>query len=172
MFQDEARFGLLGRPHRCWAPRPVRPTVGARLERKFSYAFAAVSPHDGVMDSLVLPWVNAETMSIFLASVAERHADEFIVMVMDRAGWHIAGGLVVPQNMRLVYLPPYSPELNPAEHLWESLRERHFANTVSGDLDAVEAALVAGLRAMEADSFTTQKLTGFNWITSISLNAD
>ena len=172
MFQDEGRFGLMGRPRRCWAPRQVRPTVGARLERQFTYAFAAVSPHDGVMDSLILPWVNAETMSLFLATVAERHANEFIVMVMDQAGWHIAGDLIVPANMRLVYLPPYSPELNPAEHLWDSLRENHFASTVAGSLDAVEATLVEGLRSMEADLPSTQKLTGFNWITSISLNAD
>ena len=172
MFQDEGRFGLMGRPRRCWAPRQVRPTVGARLERQFTYAFAAVSPHDGVMDSLILPWVNAETMTLFLATVAERHADEFIVMVMDQAGWHIAADLIVPANMRVVYLPPYSPELNPAEHLWDSLRENHFANTVVSNLDAVEASLVEGLRSMEADLPRTQKLTGFNWITSISLNAD
>ena len=125
--------------------------MGARLERQFTYAFAAVSPHDGVMDSLILPWVNAQTMTLFLATVAERHANEFIVMVMDRAGWHIAGDLVVPANMRLVYLPPYSPELNPAEHLWDSLRENHFGNTVAASLDAVEASLVTGLRSMEAD---------------------
>ena len=124
------------------------------------------------MDSLILPWVNAETMTLFLATVAERHADEFIVMVMYQAGWHIAADLVVPDNMRVVYLPPYSPELNPAEHLWDSLRERHFANTVAGSLDAVEASLVEGLRSMEADLPSTQKLTGFDWIISISLNAD
>ena len=59
MFQDEGRFGLLGKPRRCWAPTGARPVVGARLTRKFSYAFAAVSPHDGVMDSLILPWVNS-----------------------------------------------------------------------------------------------------------------
>ena len=156
MFQDEGRFGLMGRPCRCWAPRQVRPTVGARLERQFTYAFAAVSPHDGVMDSLILPWVNAETMTLFLATVAERHADEFIVMVMDRAGWHIAADLVVPTNMRVVYLPPYSPELNPAEHLWDSLRECHFANTVASDLDAVEASLVEALRSIESDAPRTQ----------------
>jgi hypothetical protein len=171
MFQDEGRFGLLGRPRRCWAPRHVRPVVGARLERQFTYAFAAVSPHDGVMDSLVLPCVNAETMTLFLATVAERHAEEFIVMVMDQAGWHIADDLVVPDNMRLVYLPPYSPELNPAEHLWDSLRENHFGNIVSSNLDALEAVLVEGLRGMESDLPRTQKLTGFNWITSISLKA-
>ena len=172
MFQDEGRFGLLGAPRRCWAPKGTRPIVGARLERKFSYAFAAVSPHDGVMDSLLLPWVNAETMSLFLSVVAQRHADEQIVMVMDQAGWHIAGDLVVPDNMRVVLLPPYSPELNPAEHLWKALREDCFANTVFPSLGAVEDALTVGLRALESDADRTQKLAGFDWITSISSNAN
>ena len=123
------------------------------------------------MDSLVLPWVNAETMSLFLAEVAQRHSKEFIVMVMDQAGWHLAGDLIVPQNMRLVFLPPYSPELNPAEHLWDSLREECFANHVFSNLDAVESVLTSGLVALEADSIRTQSMTGFKWITSISLNA-
>lgn len=172
MFQDEGRFGLLGAPRRCWAPKGIRPVVGARLERKYIYAFAAVSPHDGVTDSLVLPWVSAQTMSMFLAEVAERHAEEFIVMVMDQAGWHIARELNVPENMRIALLPAYSPELNPAEHIWEVLREDCFANTVFASLDAVEDALTAGLLAIEADSLKTQTLAGFQWITSISLNAN
>lgn len=171
MFQDEGRFGLLGTPRRCWAPSGVRPVVGARLERKYIYAFSAVSPHDGVLDSLVLPWVNAETMTLFLAEVAQRHASEFVVMVMDQAGWHLAGELMVPPNMRLIFLPPYSPELNPAEHLWDALREEAFANTVFADLDAVEQALTKGLCALEANPNRTQSMTGFDWITSISLNA-
>ena len=58
----------------------------ARLERKYIYAFSAVSPHDGVMDSLVLPWLSAQTISMFLGEVARRHADEFVFMVMDQAG--------------------------------------------------------------------------------------
>ncbi len=172
MFQDEGRFGLLGRPRRCWAPRGLRPIVGARLVRQFTYAFAAVSPHDGAMDSLVLPWVNAEMMSLFLAEVAKRHAREFIVMVMDQAGWHVAGDLAVPANMRLLFLPPYSPELNPAEHLWRALREECLANTVFASLDAAEDALAAGLHTMEKDQRRTQSLTGFEWITSISLKAN
>ena len=171
MFQDEGRFGLPGTPHRCWAPSGSRPVVGARLERKYIYAFSAVSPHDGVMDSLVLPWVNAETMSMFLAEVAQRHASEFVLMVMDQAGWHIAGELIVPANVRLVFLPPYSPELNPAEHLWQALREDCFANHVFRNLDHVEQALSAGLVALEADSTRTQSMTGFGWIPSMCLNA-
>ena len=145
--------------------------VGARLERKYLYAFSAVSPHDGVLDSLVLPWVNAQTMSMFLSEVAQRHADEFVFMVMDQAGWHLAGELAVPSNMRVMYLPPYSPEPNPAEHLWEAIREECFANHVFADLDAVEGALTAGIVALEADPLRTQSMTGFNWIISISLNA-
>ena len=172
MFQDEGRFGLLGTPRRCWAPHGARPVVGARLQRQYLYAFSAVCSHDGVMDSLVLPWVNAEMMSLFLAEVAQRHADEFVLMVMDQAGWHLAGELSVPQNMRLVFLPPYSPELNPAEHLWKSLREDCFANHVFADLDAIEHVLTNGLFAMEADHARVQSMTGFNWITSISLNAN
>ena len=117
MFQDEGRFGLLGSPRRCWAPHGTRPVVGARLERKYIYAFSAVSPHDGVLDSLVLPWVSAETMSLFLSEVAQRHAEEFIVMVMDQAGWHIAGDLAVPQNMRLIFLPPVQPGAEPRRAL-------------------------------------------------------
>jgi hypothetical protein len=171
MFQDEGRFGLLGTPRRCWAPHHMRPVVGARLVRKYIYAFSAVSPHDGVMDSLVLPWVNAETMSLFLAEVAQRHAEEFILMVMDQAGWHLAGQLAVPAHMRLIYLPPYSPELNPAEHLWESIRENCFANHVFADLDAVERALTKGLVALESNHERTRAMTGFGWIASISLNA-
>jgi transposase len=171
MFQDEGRFGLLGKPRRCWAPTGVRPVVGARLVRKFSYAFAAVSPHDGVMDSLILPWVNAQTMSLFLATVAQRHADEFVVMVMDQAGWHIASALEVPPNMRLVLLPPYSPEINPAEHIWDALREDCIGNTVFASLDAADKALSAGLLSLELDPSRMHSLTGFKWITSISLNA-
>ena len=124
---------------------------GARLTRKFSDAFSVVSPHDGVMDSLILPRVNAHTMSLFLSTVAQRHPQDFIVMVMDQAGWHIAHGLEVPQNMRLVLLPPWSPEINPAEHIWIALRDDCVGNTVFASFDAADKALSAGLRSLESD---------------------
>lgn len=172
MFQDEGRFGLLGDPRRCWAPKGTRPVVGARLLREFTYAFSALSPHDGEMDSLVLPFVNAETMSLFLALVAQRHPDDFILMVMDQAGWHIAEELQVPENMRILYLPPYSPELNPVEHVWTVLRTGWFANTVFRGMKAVVDTLCDGLRTLEADPARVRSFAGFDWITSISLNAN
>ena len=70
------------------------------------------------------PDVNAERMSLFLAEVARRHADEFILMVLDGAGWHTAGDLVIPERMRFEPLPPWSPQLNPVEHLGEEVREK------------------------------------------------
>ena len=117
-------------------------------------------------------WEMIASPELFLAAVGERHPEEFIVMVMDQAGWHIASQLQVPPDMRLVLLPPYSPELNPAEHLWEALREDWFANTVFDDLDAVEDALNDGLCALESDPERVRRMTGFDWIISISKNAN
>jgi len=101
MFQDEARFGRINDPRRCWAPKGFRPEVGMQIVREYTYAFGAVSPNDGTLDSLVLPIVKAEAMSIFLEEVARRHPEEFILMFLDGAGWHRANDLTVPDNMRL-----------------------------------------------------------------------
>jgi hypothetical protein len=171
MFQDEARFGCISDPQRCWSPKGIRPIVGAHLVRQYTYAFAAVSPHDGVMDSLVLPIVNTQAMSIFLTEVAERHADEYVVMVLDGASWHQATDLDIPGNMMLVRLPPYSPELNPTEHLWDEIREKCFPNLVYKTLDAVEDVLVDALRFLENTPASIARLTGFDWIVSIPLIA-
>jgi hypothetical protein len=117
MFQDEARFGRINDPRRGWAPKGFRPEVGMQIVREYTYAFGAVSPQDGTLDSLVLPVVTAEAMSIFLEEVARRQPEEFILMFLDGAGWHRANNLAVPENMRLEALPPYSPQLNPVEHI-------------------------------------------------------
>jgi len=171
MFQDEGRFGRISDPRRCWAPEGCRPEVPAQMVREYTYAYAAVSPHDGTLDSLVLPEVNAWAMSLFLAEVSSRHRGEFILMVMDQAGWHKANELVVPENMRLIRLPPYSPQCNPAEHIWDEIREKWFANRVFSSLDAVEDTLVEALATLEKDKQRMMGITGFDWIVSISLIA-
>ena len=171
MFEDEARFGRINDPRRCWAPAGVRPIVRRRIVREYTYAFAAVSPHDGVLDSLVLPTVDTDTMSFFLAEVAARHRDEYILMFLDGAGWHRANDLVVPATMHLEPLPPYSPELNPTEHLWDVLRETWFGNLVFDSMDGVEDQLVLGLSALEHDRPRVQRATAFPWIVRMPLKA-
>ncbi len=113
MFQDEARFGRLSNPRRCWAPAPIRPLVGLALVREYAYAYAAVTPADGVLDWMVAPKMNTLHMNGFLRHVSSKHPDEFVVMVLDGAPSHRALALRVPENMALLRLPPYSPELNP-----------------------------------------------------------
>lgn len=171
MFQDEGRFGRISDPRRCWAPEGIRPVVPAQLIREYVYAFAAVSPHDGTLESLILPDVNTEAMSLFLEEVAKRHSEEFIIMIMDQAGWHRSKKLKIPKNMRLEWLPPYSPQCNPVEHLWDELREKWFINRVFQSLDSLENTLVEALCDLENDKQKTLKLTCFDWIISILLNA-
>jgi len=149
----------------------MHPEVPAQIVREYTYAYVAVSPHDGVMDSLILPLVSEEAMSIFLREVSERHPDEFILMIMDGAGWHKAKTLEVPENMELFFLPPYSPQLNPVEHVWESIRENGFRNEVFHSLEGVENQLVRSLVTLEQDPESVASMTGFPWITSINLNA-
>jgi transposase-like protein len=172
MFEDEARFGRISDPRRCWAPAGVRPEVNTQLVREYEYAFAAVSPHDGTLDTLVLPSVNAEAMSVFLAEVSQRHANEFILMVLDGAGWHRAKRLQIPSNMKLIPLPAWSPQLNPVEHVWDEVREKWFANRVFGSIGALEEQLVTALKILENDPQRMASLTGFDWIRSIPLNAN
>ena len=138
--------------------------------REYGYAYAAVSPHDGVLDSLVLPEVNAATMSLFLAEIARRHPREFIFMVWDGAGWHRAGDLVVPERMRLYPLPARSPELNPTEHVWDELREKWLVNRMFDGQEAVECQVQKGLAALEGDRSRVASLAGFARIKNISLH--
>jgi hypothetical protein len=171
MFQDEARFGRINDPRHCWAPQGLRPEVPAQMVREYTYLFGAVSPHDGVLDTLILPVVHAEAMSLFLAEVAQRHPQDYILMVLDGAGWHRAQDLVVPDHMRLVFLPPYSPELNPAEHIWDEIREKWFPHLVFHSLDAVEDRLAEAALDMENHPDLVASIAGFGWIVNISLNA-
>jgi transposase len=144
----------------------MRPSVPCQLVREYTYAYAAVSPLDGVLDSLILPDVDTNSMSLFLSVVSERHPDETILMFMDQAGWHKAKALIIPANVRLLHVPPYSPELNPAEHLWEEIREKWFPNLVFRSITAVEDTLMEALATLEHDSQRVAGLTGFDWIIS------
>lgn len=171
MLQDEARFGRIRDPRRCWAPPGVRPEVSAQVVREYEYAFAAVSPQDGTLASLVLPSVHAEAMSVFLAEVSQPHPQELIVLGLDGAGWHKAKRLQGPANLRLVFWPPWRPQLNPVEHVWDEVREKWFGNRVFDSLSAVEEQLITALKSLAEDLPRVASLTGFDWIKSIPLNA-
>lgn len=170
MFQDEARFGRISDTRRCWCPKPTRPLCRAMVSQEYTYAYAAVSVSDGKLDSLILPYVNSDCMQVFLDEVASRHPDERVVMVLDGAGWHKAKSLTIPANLRLLFLPPYSPELNPAEHLWDDLREKAFCNRVFHSIQALENQLAASLREMELQNERVRSIVAWPWIINSLLN--
>jgi hypothetical protein len=162
MFQDEARFGRLSDPRKCWAPAPLRPVVPVALVREYTYAYAAVTPADGTLDWMLAPKMNTINMSAFLNHVSQRHPDDFVVMVLDGASSHRSQDLRVPKNMATLRLPPYSPELNPAERLWDDIREKEFANRVFGSLGAAIAQAAIGLKRLENAPAALRSLTGWD----------
>ena len=167
MFQDEARFGRMSDPRSCWAPAPHRPVVNLALVREFRYEYAAVSPWDGCLDFMTAEKMNTDSMSRFLLQVSEAHKDEFIVMVVDGASSHRSKELKVPENVSLIRLPPYSPELNPAEQIWNVLRRNYYANRVFDSLNAATEQAELGLAEMAANKPAIHRLTNWPWISAI-----
>ena len=168
MAQDEGRFGRSTAPRRCWMPPGVRAQAPRQVVREFSYAFTAVAPQEGWMYSLILPKANTAMMNLFLAHVAQEYAGYFIVMQVDRAGWHGSNALVVPENIRLLAQPAHSPEVQPTEHVWDEVREKYFHNRVFNDMDAVEHTLGEGLNALRADPERVRSLTYFPHFKSVA----
>lgn len=167
MFQDEARFGRMSDPRACWAPAPHRPTVNLALVREFAYEYAAVSPGDGALDHMTCEKMNTDNMNRFLGQISKKYCEEFIVIVLDGASSHKSKDLMVPENVSCVLLPPYSPELNPAEQIWNMLRRDYFANRVFDSLAAAIKQAEKGLATMAADKIAMKSLSNWPWINAI-----
>jgi transposase len=142
----------------------MRPTVASQVVREYLYAYASVCPFDGDLEAFVAPGVDADIMSLFLKQVSERYVDEHVVMILDQAGWHKARRLKKPPNITLYWLPPYSPELNPVEHLWDDIREKWFHNRLFASIEGVEDQLVGALAYLSGSPSLVRSLTLFAWM--------
>lgn len=144
---DEARFGQQGTLTRMWAEKGSRPTAVKQTRYEWLYLFAAVEPSSGHSVALQAPHVNTGTMNVFLKMLADDLApNDHAVLIMDQAGWHKARKLVVPESITILYLPPYSPELNPVERLWAYLRSHYLSNRA---YDGYQHLLDAGAQAWQ-----------------------
>jgi hypothetical protein len=130
-WQDEARIGQKNKITRRWAPRGTRPRAPKDLRTKSAYIFGAICPERGIGAALVLPRCNTQAM--------QRHLDEIssqvtpgahAVLIVDQAGWHTTGKLVIPSNITLLLLPPRAPELNPVENIWQYMRDNWLSNRI------------------------------------------
>jgi transposase len=113
------------------------------------------------MASLILPSADTSMMNRFLQYVSHTFSKYFLVIQVDQAGWHSSKDLIIPENIRLIPQPAYSPELNPVEHIWEEIREKAFANRIFESLDAVIDILCEQLLRLENNSALLRSMTYF-----------
>ena len=127
--QDEIRIGQQGSPCRIWAKRGSRPRKVKQRQFLSTYIYGAANHHTGQSCVLVLPHANTITMNEFLLELGNNiQAGKHAAVIIDNAGWHKSHELEIPENITLIPLPPYSPELNAVEQVWEWLRNHRFAN--------------------------------------------
>jgi len=128
-----------------------------------------VHPASGADFTLVLPFVNAEIMNLFLARFAATlPEDVHVAIVLDGAGWHDPRALDIPENLTLVFPPPYCPELNPVERPWLYLKERFLSIRVLDDTNAIIDACCDAWIKLLAEENRIRSLCAYPWIIEIS----
>ncbi len=128
-FQDEARIGQKNKLTRRWARRGTRPRAPHDQRTKWAYIFGAICPKLGKAAGLVMPFADTPAMQAHLEEIATMvNTDAHAILVLDQAGWHMSGKLMVPDNITLLPLPPRSPELNPVENIWQFMRDNWLSN--------------------------------------------
>ena len=163
--QDEARRGLQPIRRRVRAPRGRRPVAVGAPRYAWTDVYGFAHPASGRTDWWLLPVVDTAAMGQVLAAFAAEAgagSDKRIVLVLDNAGWHTSPRLVVPEGLHLVFLPPYTPALQPAERLWPLLNER-LANRDHADLPALEDAIAARCRELLAQPARIRGATRYHW---------
>lgn len=148
-FEDEARFGQQGTLARVWARRGSRPRGVRQNQYTSLYVLTAICVGTGAASGLISPTLNVGVVNLFLEQLAsELPAGVRAVLLWDGAGYHTGAGLVVPANVSLIQLVPYSPELNPVENLWHYLRSHYWSLRVYKDYDVLEEAAMSAWRAV------------------------
>ena len=162
---DEHRIGLKPILRRIWAPCGERPVAVGHHRFEWLYVTAFVSPATGESFWYLSTGVSKQDFEDILALFAREAGagvDRIILLVLDNAGWHSPPSLAVPKGIRLVYLPPYTPELQPVETLWvhvdEPIVNRYFDSLA--DLDAVIARQCV---LLNADRDRVRRQAGFHW---------
>ena len=161
--EDEHRLGLKPVRRRVWAPTGQRPTALGHHRYEWLHVTAFVQPTSGEAVWYLSTGLSKPLFEALLAAFARQTGAgrrRSIVLVLDNAGWHGPEGLAIPDGISLVFLPPYSPELQPAERLWplvdEPVVNRHFAT-----LAELDATVGERCRRLGADAI--QPHTDFHW---------
>ena len=162
MFEDEAGFGRISTPAYCWCKKGTRPHTPCHHIREYQYAFGAVDPSEGENFFLVLPCCNTAAMNVFLRGLSEEYADKIILLICDGAGWHKSSELIIPNNIVIMHIPPYTPEMNPIEQIWTEIRKRGFKNVAFNSLNDVVDKLCETIKNLS--KYTVKSIVYRNWL--------
>ena len=159
-------MGQQGTLTRKWARRGTRPRAPRDTRYKWSYIFGAACPERGAAAGLVLPYVDAQAMNLHLEEIARAVAPgAHALLIMDGAGWHTAKAITVPDNVTLLKLPPYAPELNPMENVWAYLRANKLAITVFDSYEDILDKCEAAWNFLANDPQRVSSITKRHWAT-------
>ncbi len=160
---DEARFGLINWHRRRYCPKGFRPPWVVRRAYEWTYLYAAVDPATGESLCLYLPGMDKLCLEAFLGHLGEAYADHHLVVVLDGAPSHRSSeGIAYPENVSLLRLPRYSPELNPAERWFQEFR-RALSNRAFETVELLQEALTEVLEPYWRDLSRLRSLTGYAW---------
>ncbi len=139
-FQDEARFGQQNTTTKIWAQKGSRPRVVRQQQFESAHIYGAVCPATGKTEAIIAPCLSKDVMREHLQLISNAtEVGRYAVVIVDRASWHMGDIASEFKNLSIMPLPPYSPELNPVEQVWQWMRQRELSNrTFSGYEDIVE----------------------------------
>jgi putative transposase len=164
-FEDEARFGQQGTITRVWAPKGSRPRALRQNGRQWLYVLIAVCVSTGTTSALIMPELNTAVINLFLEQFSrELPAGVHAVLIWDGAGYHTGKDLVVPSDVSLIQLPPYSPELNPVENLWHYLRSHHWSNRFYRDYGELGSEAVRSLVVVCQDAENLKSICNAEYV--------
>lgn len=159
---DEARFGLKSGHRRRWCPRGVRPPWVVEDRYEWLWLYAAVEPCSGKSFFLLLPCLDSQCFTLFLKRFRQHFRSRSLGLVLDNSPSHTSGQVSWPAGVTPLRLPPYSPELSPAERFFEELRDE-LANEVFEDLAALETALTQAVRRWQDNPRALAQLPFYPW---------
>ena len=167
--QDEARVGQKGRTGYVWWQRGHTPRGRRDVGYRSAWIIGAVCPARDTGVALVLTRLDTAAMNLFLAELSQAVAPgAHGVVLMDKAGWHTAGDLGVPENLSLVFLPPYSPELNPIERLWLHLRDNRLSHRVFRTTEEIVDSCCAAWNWLLGETGRIRSLCSYPWLVRVS----
>lgn len=165
-FQDEMRVGQKNGLVYQWAKKGTRPRQPKDQRYANAYVFGAVCPARDAGAALVMPRADTEAMQKHLEEISRNvAAGAQAVLILDKAGWHTTGKLEVPANITLLFLPPTSPELNPAENIWQYLRQTYLSNRVFESYEAISEACCQVWRKLIAETGRIRTIATRSWAT-------